>query len=286
MTFGFGGHFEDMGRQGVMAGLQRLERFWHGLVSEQKLTLGTEVNGAVIACWPEIPSFRLNHAADIDVTEQDAEVLVSRVTEYFLSRGVLSFGFRVSPLTRPRQFVSILERRGFDRKDEDSVMVFRGERPGDIADSAVDIREIDENDIDTFSQVSVTAYETLSEWKGGFDRLFLQRIQRGGRHYLDHVGGVPVGTCALLSSARTGGIFSVGTLKEYRGKGIATAMTLRAVRDSFDEGNILHTLQAERSGHAERLYRRMGFEIDHTVAYFVKTVSEWDGVHQQPRGTT
>jgi predicted acetyltransferase len=90
-----------------------------------------------------------------------------------------------------------------------------------------------------------------------------------------------VGTCALISSMKTGGIFSVGTLKEYRGRGIATAMTLSALKYSLDEGNTLHTLQAEKGGYSERIYREMGFETDHTIAYFVRTVNERDGLQQQ-----
>ena len=257
-----------------MTSLQRLERFWHSLVSEQKLTFGTQVNGAVIACWPDIPSFRLNHAADIDVSEEESDNLVSATTDYFLSKGVLTFGFRVSPLTRPRSFVSLLKDHGFERQDEDSVMVFTGERPDASTNSTVDIREIKEGDIGVFGQISVAAYEMPSEWKEGFDRLFLHRMRARGRHYLAHSDGVPVGTCALLSSVNTGGIFSVGTLKEHRGKGIATAMTLRAVMDSFDEGNTIHTLQTEKGGYPERLYNRIGFETDHNVAFFVKTVNE------------
>jgi ribosomal protein S18 acetylase RimI-like enzyme len=73
---------------------------------------------------------------------------------------------------------------------------------------------------------------------------------------------------------KTGGVFSVGTLREFRGRGVATAMTLRAVKDSLDEGNTLHTLQTEKDGYPERLYKRMGFETDHTVAFFAKTVKE------------
>jgi GNAT superfamily N-acetyltransferase len=260
-----------MKRHGAKKTVHRLEHFWHNLISRQKLTLGTEVPGAVIACWPEIPSFRLNHAADIDLSEREVDSLLNATTDYFLSKGVLTFGFRVSPLTRPGSLVPLLKGHGFVREDEDSVMVFRGERPVDSTDSAFDIREVEESDIDVFSQVSVTAYEMPSEWKEGFDRLFLHRMRAGGRHYLAYVDGVPVGTCALLSSVKTGGIFSVGTIKEHRGKGIATAMTLRAIRDSFDEGNTLHTLQTEKGGHPEQIYNRIGFETDHTVAFFVKT---------------
>ena len=257
-----------------MTSLQRLERFWRNLISEQKLTLGTEVSGAVISCWPEIPSFRLNHAANIDVSEEEAESLLNRVTRYFLSRGVLSFGFRVSPLTRPESFVSLLEDRGYKREDEDSVMVFKGERPKDGPDTGVDVREIEESQTDVFGEVSVTAYEMPPEWTQGFSKMDLQRMRRGGRHYLAYVEGKAVGTCALISSMKTGGIFGVGTLREYRGRGVATAMTLRAVKDSLDDGNTLHTLQTEKDGYPERLYKRMGFETDHTVAFFAKTVKE------------
>jgi hypothetical protein len=193
-----------------MTSLQKLERFWRNLIAEQKLTLGTEVNGAVISCWPEIPSFRLNHAANIDVSEEEARGLLNRVTEYFLSRGVLSFGFRVSPLTRPESFVYLLEDHGFKREDEDSVMVFKGERPKDGPDTGVDVREIEESQIDVFGEVSVTAYEMPPEWTQGFRKMFLQRLRRGGRHYLAYVEGQPAGTCALISSMKTGGIVSVG----------------------------------------------------------------------------
>lgn len=69
---------------------------------------------------------------------------------------------------------------------------------------------------------------------------------------------------------KTGGIFSVGTLKEYRRRGVGTTLTVHAVMDSIDEGNNLHTLQTAEGGYAERLYKKIGFVIDHTTSYFVK----------------
>jgi predicted GNAT family acetyltransferase len=69
---------------------------------------------------------------------------------------------------------------------------------------------------------------------------------------------------------KTGGIFNVGTLKEYRNHGIGTALTAKALLDSVDEGNDLHTLQTIKGGNAERLYQQIGFKTDHTVTFFVK----------------
>jgi len=108
------------------------------------------------------------------------------------------------------------------------------------------------------------------EWKEVFDRLLLDWMRMGARNYLAYVDGKPVGTTTLMSLMKTGCVFNVGTLKEYRKRGVGTALTVHALMDSVDAGNDLHTLQAEKGGNAERLYREIGFEVDHTVAFFVK----------------
>jgi ribosomal protein S18 acetylase RimI-like enzyme len=74
----------------------------------------------------------------------------------------------------------------------------------------------------------------------------------------------------LFSLERSGGIFNVGTLKEYRRRGVGTTLTLTAVSDSINEGNGLHTLQTTKGGNAERLYREIGFVTDHTISWFAK----------------
>ncbi len=248
----------------------RLEQFWHNLISEQKLARGTEKNGAVVAYYPEIPLFVFNHAADINVSEDEAENLLNRVKEYFLSKGFPFVCFRISPLTRPKSFNSLLENHGFKRISEQSVMVFKGKQLEDKLNPEVTVKEISESEIDLFNKLLVTMFEMPIEWKEGFDRLMLERMRKGGKCYLAYVEGKPVGTCGLLSSMKTGCIYGVGTLKEYRRRGIGTTLTLHAVMDSINEGNDLHTLQAEKGGYAERLYRKTGFEIDHTISYFVK----------------
>ena len=70
-----------------MRNVERLEQFWHNLISEQKVAWGIDMNGAVVAYYPEVPIYPLNHAADINVSEEEAESLLNRVTEYFSSRG-------------------------------------------------------------------------------------------------------------------------------------------------------------------------------------------------------
>jgi ribosomal protein S18 acetylase RimI-like enzyme len=250
--------------------VERLEKFWHNLISEQKLAWGTNVNGAVVAYYPEIPIYPFNHAAGINVDKDEAESLLNKVTDYFSSRRVPFVCFRISPLTRPRSFTSFLENHGFERKMDNSVMVFKRKKMENKLNPEVTVKEISESEIDLFDKSLLTIFEMPIEWKEGFDRVMLERKRKGGKFYLAYVEGKPVGICFLLSSMKTGGIFGVGTLKEYRRKGIGTALSLHAVMDSINEGNDLHTLQTEKGGYAERLYQKMGFEIDHTISYFVK----------------
>ena len=251
-----------------MRSTERLEQFWHNLV----LTLpqAKDVNEAVVACYPEVPLPQCNHAADINVKEDEAENLLKRVTRYFLSRGSPYVYFRISPLTRPTSFGSFLENHGFKKEREESVMVFKGKQVEDKLNPEVKVKEISGSEIDVYNKLMLTIFEMPFEWKEGLDKLFLEWIRKGAKLYLAYVEGKPVGTCALFSLLKIGGIFNVGTLEEYRRRGIGTTLTVHAIMDSIKEGNNLHILQTAKGGNAERLYRKIGFETDHTISWFVK----------------
>ncbi|GIG02921.1 GNAT family N-acetyltransferase [Catellatospora citrea] len=77
------------------------------------------------------------------------------------------------------------------------------------------------------------------------------------------VDGRTVATCALLLGAEVGGLFCVATDRAYRGRGIATALTLDALRIVRESGRRVATLQASSDG--EPVYRRIGFE---TVSHY------------------
>ena len=252
----------------VLERVERLEEFWHNLVLT--VPLAKDVSGAVVACYPELPILPFNHAADINVNESEAENLLKRVIKHFSSRGSPFVCFRISPLTRPRTFNSFLENHGFEKKGEESVMVFQGKQIEEKLNLDIKVKEISETEIDIYNKLLLTIFEMPIEWKSGLDKLILEWMRIGAKCYLAYVKGKPVGTNFLFSSTKTGGIFNVGTTKEYRRRGIGTTLTLHAVSDSIKEGNNIHTLQTEKGGNAERLYRNIGFEVDHTVSYFVK----------------
>lgn len=77
------------------------------------------------------------------------------------------------------------------------------------------------------------------------------------------VDGRTVGTCELSLGTGVAGLFCIGTDREFQRRGIATALTLEALRIARDAGRSIATLQASAAG--EPVYRRIGFE---TVGHY------------------
>jgi ribosomal protein S18 acetylase RimI-like enzyme len=236
------------------------------------LPWATEVNGAVVIYCPEMPVPLFNNATSVNVNKDEAESLLGTVVNFFSSRKFPFACFRVSPLTHPKSFPSLLEHHGFERKPEheQSIMVFKETTLEDKLNPAVKVKEIPEDELDLFDRLLITSFEMPSEWKKMFDKFQLELMRKGAKNYLAYVEEKPVATTTLFSLTKTGGIFNVGTLKECRRRGIGTTLVAHALMDSIDEGNNLHTLQTTKGGNAERLYKKIGFEIDHTISYFVK----------------
>jgi GNAT superfamily N-acetyltransferase len=123
--------------------------------------------------------------------------------------------------------------------------------------------------------VRVTEPELLSQLVdveiGSFDtdRAVVERLLGSGqlslpnvRWYAAVVGGRPVAQAYTNTSANAVAVFGVGTVPEFRGHGIGTALTAFAIRDA--PGADLAWLMSTEDGRS--MYERMGFE----------RVSDWE----------
>jgi GNAT superfamily N-acetyltransferase len=252
-----------------MENIERLEHFWCDFVKVLPDT--AKLEEATVAHFFQMPETLFNHVTNVTVAENRSEVFLKSVVNHFSSTGLPFACFRVSPLTQS-SFVSLLERHGFEKELEQSVMVFEGKPSENRVDSNAMIKEIGEDETDVFNRLIATNFQMPSEWKGAVDKLLADFTRKGERNYLAYADGQPVGTISLFSSRKTGCILNVSTLKEYRRRGIGTELTIHVLSDSFKEGNALHTLQTDKGGEAERLYRKIGFKVDHTVSFFVKNL--------------
>ncbi|MEX2458325.1 MAG: GNAT family N-acetyltransferase [Actinomycetota bacterium] len=80
---------------------------------------------------------------------------------------------------------------------------------------------------------------------------------RPWRRFAGTMGGRAVGSSGLMISSRVAGIYNVATDPEFRRRGIASAMTGRALREARDRGYQVAILGASPMGLP--VYTRMGF---------------------------
>lgn len=93
------------------------------------------------------------------------------------------------------------------------------------------------------------------------------------RGYVGFVEKVPVSTSVGVSHHGIGGIFFVGTLPEYRGRGYGAAVTWQAAVDARRDGCRTSYLQASEAGYP--VYLRMGYrKISHCREWLTGTLDE------------
>jgi ribosomal protein S18 acetylase RimI-like enzyme len=84
------------------------------------------------------------------------------------------------------------------------------------------------------------------------------------------VDGAVASYCELYSHRGTGQIEAVGTLEEFRNRGLARATVSRALAASREAGNDLTFLMARDDDWPKELYRKLGFEEIGRIYEFVR----------------
>jgi ribosomal protein S18 acetylase RimI-like enzyme len=112
--------------------------------------------------------------------------------------------------------------------------------------------------------------EELGEQDGERETLLPEvEEQRGVTTYLAEAGGAVVGKTHLQLINGLGGIFGLGVLPEWRGKGLGREILLESVRRLRAAGAREVMLQvATENKNALRLYESCGFETTSTMEYF------------------
>jgi GNAT superfamily N-acetyltransferase len=75
--------------------------------------------------------------------------------------------------------------------------------------------------------------------------------------YLGYLDGAPVATAMRFTSHRIAGVYNVGTLPDYRRRGLGAALTWRAAADGRAEGCLASALQSSAEGFP--VYARLGY---------------------------
>ena len=113
----------------------------------------------------------------------------------------------------------------------------------------------------------IAGYEVPPDWEPPlFDLLSGFGLDLPVRHYLGYLDDKPVATSDLFLSAGVAGVQFVSTLREARGQGLGTALTLAPLLEAREMGCRIGVLQSSELGFP--VYRRMGFEQVCQVEHF------------------
>jgi ribosomal protein S18 acetylase RimI-like enzyme len=91
------------------------------------------------------------------------------------------------------------------------------------------------------------------------------------RYFAAIVDGRPVSYCELYAHGGTAQIESVATIEAHRGRGLARAVVLKALREARLAGNDLVFLVADADDWPQHLYRKLGFEAIGLNYRFLRT---------------
>lgn len=234
--------------------MERNEEGWFSLWCE-KLDLGS----ALLFTNDDFDEPAFNHVTHILAEEGEVEGLIRKVTEHYRSRRLTPF-FYVSPLTRPPTFAQSLESMGFMKYDTMAIMKLEGHEPS--KNRGVQVREMNKGTLDAWADAFIRAFYSdpnlVTKVKRPVEKIF---TDPHAKLYVAYVDNRPVGTVALYSLNKVGGAYCLGTLPEYRGRGIATALLQTVISESSMQGNEFLCLQVMKQDRVERFYTSKGFRV-------------------------
>lgn len=223
----------------------------------------------VVVLNPHLPAKGFNFACKVDAGATSKEAVIDYVTETFRARG-LAPHFQLWSITRPSDFGVDLWQRGFHEDGELDVMVWKREGKV-VASPDVEVRPV-QGDADMTNAVDlvIRGFGFPAEWR----RIMLSSLTEEaedvvGQTLLADLNGKTAGVAALLRTGdQIAGLYSVATAPEFRGRGVATALTLRCIESFRQSGDEVLTLQVQRGSDAQRLYEKVGFDTAYTLSQY------------------
>lgn len=159
------------------------------------------------------------------------------------------------------------------RVDRFLIMGWRGEGER-VADTAAAVEEVDGAALTPLREAIIRA----QSWATSEDvtRMVVEATRLAGRegnarHFAVRTNGEVASAADLYSDGRTAQVEDVATSAEFRGRGYATAVVLRAVEEALATGHDFVFLVADAEDWPKELYVRLGFApLGHTWT-FLKT---------------
>jgi ribosomal protein S18 acetylase RimI-like enzyme len=198
-----------------------------------------------------------NHVAQMRCTDDELEGAVDECLEIFKHYDVPACFYTSSS---PASLHDVLLRKGMMEHHTMDVALLQSPQPSRDDDQSV-IKKVDESMVDSWFETFARAFDA-EDWLPALRRLAPQLYSADGVSlYVAQVGGELAATSALFHRDEMAGIYCVGSLANFRMRGIASHMLAQVSRIALSEGSRNVCLQYDNTNYLRSFYRRNGFRI-------------------------
>ncbi len=221
----------------------------------------------VVWVKPRVPAIPFN---GIWQARLDAEKTDSQIDEVLL-QAKAPLHWWVGPSSSPAALAERLEARGLSRADLPAMAAdLRRSQSETPAPPGLEIRRVQTPEmLDSYFQAWIEGFGSSREFAEHFRGVYLGiglSEDAPVQHFVGLMHGAPVASASLFMSKQVAEVYSVSTIPRARRQGVATAMTLAAMRRARDEGYLIACLYASEAGY--NVYRGLGFQQFYEVSTF------------------
>ena len=207
------------------------------------------------------------------ISENQISIIETTFGEMNRTPCICLFGEQISETN-----IALLQNQSYQEEMTESWMVFNNDLSFKV-DYDVD-RVKDSKRFDDFKTVFVKAYggeKTPEQPYGELPETYIKCLDNSFNnfdnffHFIIYDNHFPVSIATLCYKDGIGGIYSVGTNPEFRGKGYGSAITRACIKKWKELGGTLLLLQTETDSKVESLYSKLGFNKVFVGKGFVKS---------------
>ncbi|MEL6408314.1 MAG: GNAT family N-acetyltransferase [Chloroflexota bacterium] len=232
----------------------------------------TSSKSATQVISPNIPNWLTNAVFNLNLESSKVTQAIEDITQRYRSNDVVPF-WRLCPNDHPTNIHDHLIAAGYAQKMKqflmslnldtvtqsptllDNIVIEQITTASELRDKHLSFTRIKDSTHKSFATLMCDlfdyyGYEQDSVW----------------RHYVAIQNGVSVGYGSAFYAEHVVGLYNVGVIPEAPRKGIATSLTLKALRDAQQQGHKIATLQSSEM--AQSMYEKIGFTTHFPIQYF------------------
>jgi ribosomal protein S18 acetylase RimI-like enzyme len=207
-----------------------------------------------------LPHPWFNGVLSLRLPGPDASMTIHDMLAYFRSSGVQVFTWWLA--SEAEAWGTNLEAQGFKFANDPPAMVVELAQLNEnilIPDGLRIDRVETAGELQAWTHAFALGYGLPLEWEPDMLEMMIATSKDEGlSFYLAYMKETPVAVSAMLLGAGVAGIYNVGTLPAWRGKGIGAAVTLHPLLVARENGFKVGTLQSSEMGY--KVYERLGFK--------------------------